>query len=177
MKIRAGIEISPTTGIIIGSVLLLIGILIAGFKADAIMLGLRSSSWPQATALITEANYWTTTSQSSWHQGRGVSGSSITYHGDYRYTFSVGGRTYQGSNFDVAGHMHTGIKRRGERIQSIFTKGAVVPVFHDPADPARCILKTGIAEDTQVAIVFSAFFAGVGAIVLRYQIKRLRNAG
>lgn len=171
MKTRAVMEVSPRTSLVFGSSLLLIGVSIIGFRADALMLGWRSSRWPQATALLAEANYWKTSSNTT--KGR----SSITYHGAHLYTFSVGGESYQGSNFDVAGHMHTGIKKRADQVQSAFVKGSVVPVFYDPAQPVRSCLKNGIAEDTQVAIAFSAFFVGVGGMVLRYQIRRLRNAG
>ena len=164
------IEVPPKIGIAIGSTLLTIGVVIIGFKAEALMLGFRSLKWPQITALVSDAKYWTSASLSSG------GGSHVTHHGMHQYTFSVDGRTYQGSNFDVAGAMNTGLESRANHIQSIVRKGAQVPVFYDPEDPARCVLKPGIAEDTQVALVFFALFSCVGAIVLRYQINRLRNA-
>jgi hypothetical protein len=160
----------PKTGVIIGCALMMIGVVVVGMKADALILGLRSLWWPQTTALLSDANYWTTNSTDA--KGR----SKITYHGKHQYTFTVGGELYQGGNYDVVGHMHTGMKGRADRIQSAFVKGSTVPVFYDPAKPARCILKRGIAEDTQVALAFSAFFFFVGAIVLRYQLKRLGNS-
>jgi len=169
MKIESRIEVSPRTGVIIGSVILLIAVLIAAFKADALMTGYRSKNWTKTTGILDEAKYWTT--RSSRSGGR----SSFTYHGQYRYSFTVDGQSYQGTNFNVAGHMHTGLKGKATRVKSSFTEGSEVPVFYNPSDPKQCVLEAGIAEDTQVALMFVGFFGIVGVIVLQYQMRRLKN--
>ncbi|WOO42660.1 DUF3592 domain-containing protein [Rubellicoccus peritrichatus] len=158
------IEVEPKTGLLIGSVMILAGILFTGWKINRIFVELSTYSWIQTTAEMHSAEFDTQTRSS---------GSGVSYHGDFNYSYFVDGQEYFGNRYDAKGRMQTGLKKQAREFEENLKVSASVPVYYDPEDPSSSLLKKGITEDTSVRFVFSLFLVGVGLFTIRYQLKRM----
>ena len=161
------IEVSPQAGLLIGSTMLVAGLLFIGWKFDRISTEISSLRWHVTSGIIEDSNFYTSKRKSS-------NTTSSTHHGEVTYRYSVDDHEYVGRRYDSTGSMHTGLESEAEEFEGHISGGSVIDVFYNPNDPSQSLLKNGISEDTYVRIVFSSFLSIVGLIVLRYQWKRYK---
>ena len=163
------IEVEPRKGLIIGSSMLVAGLLIVAWKYQRIAEEVSSLQWPAAVGVVETANFHTSTTRSA-------SNTTITtHHGSFSYRYSVNNTEYIGHRYDAKGNMVTGLEGESAEARTEIAKGATVEVFFDPDHPSRSVLKNGISEDTWVRATFSSFLLLVGFVVVTYQWKRLKS--
>ena len=162
------IEVKPRTGLIIGSSMVVAGLLIVAWKYQRMVEEASSLRWPTTVGVVESSNFHTSTSTSANHT------TTTTHHGEFSYRYSVNNTKHIGHRYDSNGNMRTGLEAESAKVETQIKRGAKVEVFYDPVHPSRSMLKNGISEDSWVRITFSSFLLLVGLIVISYQWKRLK---
>lgn len=160
------IEVTPKTGLIIGFTMIIAGLLFLLWKVDRITTEIKSYYWKKASARVESTNFYTESSYSN-------SGSRLSYFGEFSYRYEVDGKEYIGNKYDAKGVMHTGLKGKAEEAALKLKKSQSIDIYYNYKDPSESVIINGITEDTWVRLCFSVFLLLVGAITIRYQIKRL----
>lgn len=146
------IEVAPRTGLMIGSTMLVAGLLIVAWKFQRIAEEFDSLRWPSALGVIESSNFYTSTAKTGKK-------SHTTHHGEFSYRYSVGNTEYAGHRYDAKGSMRTGLEHEAAKVQEQAKSGSALKVFYNPDNPSSSVLKNGISEDTWVRITFSIFFS------------------
>ncbi len=89
-----------------------------------------------------------------------------TYAPSVTYTFSVNGREFKGSRVTL-------VPRNSISLQSVqatlanYPIGRTVSVFHNPRDPANCVLSTSTNGGEWAYAIGGVLFIGVGLWILK----------
>ena len=84
-----------------------------------------------------------------------------TYAPSVAYTFSVGGREFKGSRVTLVPRNTISLPTV-QALLAQYPVGAPVPVFHDPRDPANCVLSIATNGTEWAYAIGGALFIGVG---------------
>ena len=113
--------------------------------------GRASEKWPEAEGVITH---------SQWKHGSYSSrNSEWTVVSTIGYEFEVGGKRYV-SNRVSYGALTSDAERKTE--VAMYGKGMRLPVYYDPADPRRSVLKPGVQGGVYRGLVIGAVCALIG---------------
>ena len=153
----------------IGSSMLVAGLLFVAWKYQRIVEEVNSLRWPATVGLVESSNFYTSTRRTTNKT------TTTTHHGEFSYRYSINNKEYIGHRYDAKGNMQTGLADEASKIKTLMKLGATVDVFYDPDYPSRSMLKNGVSEDTWVRIAFSSFLLLVGILVTSYQFKRLKK--
>jgi len=160
-------EVGPKKGLLIGATLVVAGILITAWKANRILDEISTYRWNQTIAEMQSADFFTEV-----RSGSGGSKANIIYFGDFTYSYKVQDIEYVGSSYDLKGGMRTGSEGEARKLEDYLVSTKSFPLYYEPVNPSKSVMKKGISEDSSVRIAFSTFLMLIGVVVVRYQLKR-----
>lgn len=154
-------------------VLLLIGLLLAGFGVYFIYEANSSKSWNQVAGTVAKTKIVRKTSRS---------GNSGTYRTEYnvniKYQYQVDGVTYNKTRFSLGtgDTVKGGFSNREDAQkwldESPYHSGRPVTVYVKPGDTQESVLSSGINIGTIVPLIMGIFFMA-GAIAIKVYLPRL----
>jgi hypothetical protein len=141
-----------------GGLFLLFGVAILVLAGRNERKAAESAAWPTAEGRLVESRLVESTSTDS----DGMT--STSYKPTFRYTYAVGGKSYQGDRLNrgmsLAYDRGTALK-----IMERYPNGATVTVHYNPNAPAEAALETQARGGTVMRII-GFVLAGVGALCL-----------
>jgi hypothetical protein len=126
---------------IIGAVLLI------KFVRDIVM-GQKSSSWPNVSGTVIQSIM--ETKQDTDAEGF----SSTTYGAKIHYKYLVGGKEYESWRRTFS-EVSTSSMRRTQEILARYPQGASVAVYYDPEDPSSAVLESGVGTSSYIFLGFA----------------------
>ncbi|MEO5960092.1 MAG: DUF3592 domain-containing protein [Opitutaceae bacterium] len=87
-----------------------------------------------------------------------------TYAPSVAYTFSVGGREFKGSRVTLVPRNTISLPAV-QAMLAPYPVGGTVTVFHDPREPANCVLSTATNGTEWAYAIGGALFIGVGLLM------------
>jgi len=96
----------------------------------------KSQHWPAVDGTIINASLGKQSSQTG--PGRTT---NRTYAARINYRYMVGSRVYSNNIICIGGELNSSFKGRAEERLAKFPEGTTVPVYYDPANPARSCLE------------------------------------
>lgn len=120
----------------------------------------KSQSWPSTPGTVTRSELGTS---------RGTSGPgrtpNRTFSARIEYRYMVGPKVYRNNTICIGGELNTSFRSRAESRLRQYPEGAEVPVFYDPANPARsCLERRG--EIALFGYLIGSVFALIGLLIL-----------
>ncbi|HEX8324707.1 MAG TPA: DUF3592 domain-containing protein [Tepidisphaeraceae bacterium] len=161
-------ERSGSTAIIVfGGVFVLIGVVAFFFTAvRPTYRAYQAKRWPTTNGVVLQ-------SRLKWDSH---TRSPTAYRPDIRYGYTVDGRAFESSAYDVGGGF---VSSRFNRIVfgvvDAHPPGQPVTVYYDPDDPADAVLVTDRPGPLWVSFLFLLGFGGVGGFLIWVTIRNLKS--
>ena len=129
------------------------------FKRDRLI-----RQWPRAEALVTSSGATTSTRRND--DPNAAWGSTYTWYSPYvRYTYTVEGKTFEGSSIGRSVDRVDMDKPLADRILKRYPAGAKVSAFVDPADPSKAHLEVGRSIGAIILLALGLVWAAIGALL------------
>ena len=161
MKIRLGALIIP-------AVLITLGVALGKFGLKQVEQGLTSESWLEAEAKVEEFGFHKSSGSGSNRKGRGGNGTApaVIF---IKYTYEVGGETYEGDNAGYGAMTGGDMPRRPH-------KGAIITIKYNPDNIGESVWIAGVAKSAKIASICGLVLVllGVFVLVISFRGKRGR---
>jgi hypothetical protein len=120
------------------------------------------ATWPRAPGEVTSSHVDVSTR--TRRDEEGYDHRYQAYEPIVRYTYTVAGRTYPGTN--IGRVAYTTDKSSAQAILDRYPPGRRVEVIHDPSDPATAYLETKRSTGAVILFVFGCFFFALSALMI-----------
>ena len=161
------------------SLVVLLGLSMAGFGVYFITLGNEARNWPAvegeviSTRIFIDISIATTTGITESQRER-----ERRYYPSVTYQWSVDGRVYTGSRYRLS-DTYEKFKTRAAAVvaASRFKTGAPVRVYYDPAHPDQAVLETAVSAGVHVPLWLGLLIFVMGWLGFRYYPHLPSNQG
>ena len=128
-----------------------------------------SGTWPKTTGTISTS--------SITHRETLGGGPHDAWTVDVKYTYSVEGKTYEGTAIHLGSFRSYSTEAEARAVQAAYPEGATTTVSYDPAAPASAVLEPGSSAATS-SLELSALLLGLvlalGITVVIQSLRRLK---
>ncbi len=150
--------------IIVGVVFMLVGVPFLGIAARVFARDRAIARWPRAAGVVTSARLETSRHRST-DKNTGLHSYSTYYTPSVRYTYTVGGESFEGTSIArTLDGLSTG-HEAATRIIEKYPPEARVEVLYDPADPKTSHLEARRSVGAIILSGLGLLFFGIGAFV------------
>lgn len=119
----------------------------------------QAHKWPTVTGTIVSSEL---ESETDRHDGKPMT----MYGAAIRYSYQVGGKSYESDSIQLGGTSETSRPGEFERMVARYPKGKSVKVYYDPDDPATATLEPGALGGIFNMAMVAGGFILVGGIVV-----------
>ncbi len=142
------------------------GFVLSFFTTDLINATKESEQWPSVPGTVTEAEVESFTQR---HDGK----TQQMYSARVSVSYSVKGKNYSTSSFDMGGTSSTSVRFLAQRKLNDYPEGGTVDVYYDPEHPDFGILQPGMTLPWQILRFTPYLLYGIAGLILIQVLLRV----
>jgi hypothetical protein len=157
---------------IVGLVFLLTGVPFIWIARRAFARDRAIARWPRAGGVVTNATLDTSKHRLT-DKNTGLHSYSTYYTPSVRYTYSVGGQTFEGKNIALSVDGVATTQDAAQRFIDKYAPGTQLAVLYDPTDPKTAYLEVGRSVGGIILFAFGLFWLALGTLLLTLAVAYL----